>query len=126
MSLFLLRWPHGPLHIVFHDQHMGLFKQWTIFSNHSEIQLFLEDDLIVSTDFYVFVKEAIKFYYLDDKNYDENTYGLSLQNQHTILGRTDKGKLPNMEAILENLGMPTFFRYQLLGSSCISLFPVKY
>lgn len=70
---------------------------------------------MVSPDFYLFIKEAVDFYYLNDENYDENMFGLTLQHQHTVLGRTGAKTVPNIENVLESFGSPTFFKYQLLG-----------
>lgn len=100
---------------------MGLLKQWIVSSNHSEIQLFLEDDIVVSSHYYVFLKEAIKYYYLDDENYDEKMFGMSLQKQQIILGKSNRKNEANIQTVLDKFGSPNFFKYQLLGMLCVVL-----
>ena len=109
------RWPHGPLLIIRQVKHIGLLGQWTLSTDHPEVQLFLEDDLVVSPYFYIFLKEIITFYYLNQSNYDSRMYGLSLQHQHTVIGQTTGRPLRAIEKELNDSGSPNFFKYQLLG-----------
>lgn len=111
----IYRWPHGPLSIIKHTKHIGLLGQWTIGTDHPEVQIFFEDDLVVSPDYYIFIKEAIKFYYLNQSNYDSRMYGLSLQHQHTVVGQKTGRPMKVIEKELIDADSPTFFKYQLLG-----------
>ena len=114
-------WPHGSLTIIQQKKHIGLLGQWTHDTNHNEIQIFFEDDLVVAPSFYLFIKEAIQYYYLNESNYDSRMFGLSLQHQHTVLGQTTGQRLPSIPSRLNQSGSPLFFKYQLLGKF-ISIF----
>ena len=118
---FLHSWPHGPLAIIAHAEHIGLLGQWMSSSNHSEVQLVLEDDLVVSPYFYLFVKRAVDFYYYNKSNYDGRLFGLSLQHQHTVLGETTGVGFQPIEKRLNQTKDSTFYKYQLLGN-CFLLF----
>ena len=102
--------------IIKQTKHVGLLGQWTAGSNHSEVQLVLEDDLVLSPHYYIFLKEAIEFYYLNRSNYDSRMYGLSLQHQHTVVGQKTGHPIKSIEQELVNAGSPAFFKYQLLGN----------
>lgn len=109
-------WPHGPLAIVAHAEHIGLLGQWTSSTDHPEVQLVLEDDLVVSPYFYIFVKHAVDFYYYNESNYDSRLFGLSLQHQHTVLGETTGIGIRPIENGLNETDDSTFYKYQLLGN----------
>lgn len=117
-SWLLFRWQHGPLSIIVHKQNIGILGQWTLDTNSSDVQLFLEDDLVVSPYFYIFLKKAISFYYVNRSNYDSRLFGLSLQHQTTVVGRRTGFPIQSMQEELNMTGAPPFFKYQLLGESC--------
>ncbi|CAF4405830.1 unnamed protein product [Rotaria socialis] len=117
------RWSHGPLSITVHKKHVGLFGQWTLANNHQDVQLVLEDDIEVSPHFYIFLKQAINFYYMNQSNYDSRMFGLSLQHQHTVLGQRAGFPMRSIDKELNETGAPVFFKYQLLGTWGAVFFP---
>ncbi|CAF1937112.1 unnamed protein product [Rotaria magnacalcarata] len=117
------KWSHGPLSIIVHKKHVGLPGQWTVSTDHQDVQLFLEDDVVVSPHFYIFLKQAIDFYYINESNYDSRMFGLSMQHQHTVLGQRTGFSIRSIDKELNETGAPTFFKYQLLGTWGAVFFP---
>ena len=50
-------------------------------TSDSEFALFLEDDNVVVTGFYEFMKQGILHYQFDLENYDPRVFGFNMQHQ---------------------------------------------
>jgi len=99
---------------------VGLAGQWLnswFPQSDSEICLFLEDDNIVSPEFFTFIQEIAQRFYLDPDNYDPRIYGFALQNQHMIPGRYPQ--TPH-ELLPEQVH---FYRYQQMSTWGPVFFP---
>lgn len=117
---YSFRWPYGKKRVIVRDQHYGLAGQWLnawFPVSDSELGLFLEDDNVVSPDYYIWIKEMAKRYYFDKENYDPRLYGFALQNQHMI-----PGKYPTKPADLLDSGV-YYYRYQQLSTWGPIFFP---
>lgn len=69
-------WPHGPKQVVCHPQHLGLLKHFFLcgqLATHYGAIILLEDDLLVSPQFYNYAAQALSFF--ED---DERIAGISL------------------------------------------------
>ncbi len=58
-------WEHGPKEIVLHREHLGMLENFYFCGNLTEIYdavIYLEDDLVLSPDFYHFVQQAHQYY----------------------------------------------------------------
>jgi len=117
------QWPHGPKRVVVRETHFGLVNMWLnswFPTSDNEFALFLEDDNIVVTGFYEFMKAAVLHYQFDPENYDGRVFGFNMQHQHMIPGRypkkpsefLDKGTL--------------FYKYQLLSTWGPVFFPAHW
>jgi hypothetical protein len=90
------RWTHGKYEIIEQTQHQGLTGQWLNGWNpredDGELLLVLEDDLEVSSIYYLWLKRAICKYYVDSNytNFDPFSYGISLQSQDYVVGQSTK------------------------------------
>ena len=65
-------------------QHFGLVNQWLnswFPTSDSEFALFLEDDNVVVTGFYEFMKRGILHYQFNPDNYDARVFGFNMQHQ---------------------------------------------
>lgn len=113
-------WEHGPSRVTQHKEHRGLVGQWTTTwqpkDNDQEICLFLEDDTIVSKEFYIWIKRMTINYYLNPANYDPHMYGFALQLQHTILGETLKERYGSRKVHELLFNSSHLYRYQLIGT----------
>jgi hypothetical protein len=69
-------WPHGPKQVVCHAEHLGLLKHFFLCGQLAcqyEAIILLEDDLLVSPQFYNYATQALTFY-----GGDERIAGISL------------------------------------------------
>jgi len=86
-----VKWSHGDLKVHCHTENVGLEGQW-IFGwkprTLGDVLLVVEDDIEVSKYFYLWLRKAANFYYLNATNYDGRLYGIALQNQHAVVGET--------------------------------------
>jgi hypothetical protein len=113
-------WPYGTLNVIIHAQKIGLMGQWTTGWTYEkntlqEILFFMEDDIIVTPIFYTWLYNAINKYYLTSSEYDPLLYGISLQNQHAIIGESLKHRYGSRH-IHRIVGKHLFYRYQLIGT----------
>jgi hypothetical protein len=93
MEKYAAKWRFGDYFPVYHQRHLGLVGQWIDGwqpASDTEVALVLEDDMQLSPLFYRWLKSAVCSYYLDKAQYDPHLFGISLQNQHTIVGQSTR------------------------------------
>jgi hypothetical protein len=84
-------WPYGEKQVIFHDHNIGIIGQWMGGwkpERDNEICLFLEDDIEVSALFYTWLRRAVQHFYVNRSQFDPNLLGISIQQQHLMLGET--------------------------------------
>jgi len=136
-------WPHGPVQCLVHEEHQGLVGQWTGWSyppaaadeaglsSRAPLVLVLEDDVTLSPLWYSWTVQAVRRYYLDPSQFDPRLFGLSLQNQHTVLGESIGRGYSAARAPFAQLSSakgaasdsPHLYRYQLVGAWGALFFP---
>lgn len=65
-----VEWPHGPKYVIIHKDRLGLRKHIYFCGDLTEYfkaVIILEDDILVSPDFYLYSKKSVDFYYDDDR-----------------------------------------------------------
>lgn len=117
---------HGEYYLELVKSPRGLVGQWTQSwdpKSEGEIMVIFEDDLSVSRHWFIWLQEALKKYYIDSSNFDPRLFGISLQNQHTILGESVFRKYGQETPADLVAGNTSFYRYQLVGTWGTVLFP---
>lgn len=63
-------WEHGPKEVILHPKHLGMLENFYFCGNLTEIYnavIYLEDDLVLSPDFYHFVQQSHQYYSEDTR-----------------------------------------------------------
>lgn len=75
-------WRHGKLNVFYESTNIGLRNQWMRKITHSSASMIIEDDLIVSPDFYKIAKELLLFVKQQNNN---NIFSIAINRLKIIL-----------------------------------------
>lgn len=77
-------WPYGEKRVVKHSENLGLRKHILgigDYLNKYDAIIVLEDDLIVSSNFFIYAKQAIDYYYEDERVAGISLYSFAINYQ---------------------------------------------
>ena len=110
------KWPFGPKKLVKRSKKYGVFGQWFYSLENSSTALVVEDDVIVSPEFFrvlraVYSKIDLSIF-----------YGISLQRAQWQLGITERGTFRRLD-LVDQLHFPILIGYPAMGTWGQVIFP---
>ena len=115
----VMQWEHGHKRITQHKTVLGVAGNWLQDYDHptdGHLMLVVEDDVILSPEFYRYIKMAYNIYISSPDPLATSIYGIALQRQHAVLQESKKRRYGSFDPYSRIPHGHDVFFYQLFST----------